>query len=414
MIKASLIFLMTYIIISGRRLHFIKIGRPGGVLLGTVLMVLFGVLTPQDVYKVINWDTVFLLLGMMIVVEHLAEAGFFTSIAEFFNRFNPSPRILLAFIVFGTGLLAGFFVNDIVCIFFTPLLIIWIKERKLPPLPFIIALATSTNIGGIITFTGTPQNMIIGSISGINFTRYFLIMFPIGLLCLSINYILLITLFKKEFNSWVKPEIKTGVTPVPRVETGLKRSVFITLLVIIGFFFYGNLPFVALAGGSFLFVISNREESKILNRVDWNLLLFFAGLFTVIGGLKVSGVIDNILYPIKDFIQPTVMGGWLLGIVSIIGSNLFANVPYVLVISESVKDVSNPEFLWLTLAFTTTIAGNLTIIGAIANIIVIDRTKNIREVSFMEFLKFGLPSTILCFIVGQSVLSIYKYSGIIH
>ena len=174
--------------------------------------------------------------------------------------------------------------------------------------------------------------MIIGSISGINFTRYFLIMFPIGLLCLSINYILLITLFKKEFNSWVKPEIKTGVTPVPRVETGLKRSVFITLLVIIGFFFYGNLPFVALAGGSFLFVISNREESKILNRVDWNLLLFFAGLFTVIGGLKVSGVIDNILYPIKDFIQPTVMGGWLLGIVSIIGSNLFANVPYVLVI----------------------------------------------------------------------------------
>ena len=97
-----------YAIRSYYGLHFIKIGRPGGVLLGTVLMVLFGVLTPQDVYKVINWDTVFLLLGMMIVVEHLAEAGFFTSIAEFFNRFNPSPRILLAFIVFGTGLLAGF------------------------------------------------------------------------------------------------------------------------------------------------------------------------------------------------------------------------------------------------------------------------------------------------------------------
>jgi len=405
MIKAILIFLMTYIIITGRRLKFINIGRPAGVMLGTVLMVMAKVMKPEQVYGVINWDTIFLLLGMMIIIEHISESGFFEIIAQKVSQKNYSSKKLLSIVVFGLGLLAAFFVNDIVCIFFTPILIIMIKKRNIPPVPFIIALATSTNIGGIMTYTGTPQNMIIGNLSGISYAKYFLLMFPLGLICLGINYVMLLIIYKKD----LKQEIKE-TKELEKAETKpmLKRSIIVMGLVITGFFIYNNIAWVAIAGAAFLLLFANRDESNVLKKIDWNLLMFFSGLFAVIGGLKISGAIDIFIERMNMLIKSDISGAWIFGTFTVIGSNLFANVPYVLVVSESIKKMANPEIMWFTLAFGSTIAGNLTLIGAVANIIVVERAKEVKDITFMDFLKFGFPATVVSFIAGMIILSLYK------
>ncbi len=413
MTSAIIIFAITYCIITGRRLRLVKIGRPAGVTLGTVLMVAAGVMTPAQVYAGVNWDTILLLLGMMIVIEHLSEFGFFALLAEAINRRQCSPRRLLAYVVFGTGILAAFLVNDIVCLLFTPLLMIMVVARRLPPLPFIIGIATSTNIGGVMAFTGTPQNMIIGNLSGISYTRYFLLMFPIGLVCLLINFLVLLWLYRADFAATAAaPEPPAAGPRAPAAGcAGLKRSVAVTCLVIAGFFIFPHISWVAMAGAAFLLLCANRDEASLLRRLDWNLLLFFAGLFAVVHGLQVAGVVDAAMRPLEAYFTSDCRGAWLFGGATVIGSNLFANVPYVLVTATSIERIANPDLLWLTLAFASTIAGNLTIIGAVANIIVIERAKSVHDVSFMDFFRFGVPSTLGCFAAGMLMLCGYRLLG---
>jgi Na+/H+ antiporter NhaD/arsenite permease-like protein len=408
MFRAVIIFAITYVIISGRRLNIIKIGRPAGVLLGTVLMVFTRVIPGGEAYKLVNWDTIILLLGMMIIIEHLAEAEFFELVARWVHSRCLSTKKLLALVVFGLGILAAFLVNDIVCIFFTPLLLIMIRERKLPPLPFLLALATSTNIGGVIAFTGNPQNMIIGSLSGIPYSKFFVFMLPIGLLGLVANYAILLLMYKKELNMTVK-NVELGEKP--KVKPLLKRSLFITMLVIIGFFLSKHIAWVAIGGATLLFLLSNRNEACVLKRIDWNLLLFFAGLFIVVGGLQISGVTALILNRTGGFLSGGFVNFASFGALTILGSNFFANVPYVLVIAESIQKLSEPTLMWFTLAFASTIAGNLTILGAVANVIVVERARGICDISFGEFFRFGLVSTLINFVIGMSILWGYHLIG---
>ncbi len=413
MIRASLIFLLTYAIITGRRTGLIRIGRPAGVVLGSVLMVMAGILTPDQAYSAVNWDTILLLLGMMILIEHLAEANFFLIISEKISARNFSTVSLLALVVFGLGTLAAFFVNDIVCIFFTPVLILMIRKRNLPPLPFLLALATSTNIGGVMATTGTPQNMIIGHLSGISYSRYFAFMAPVGLVCLGINFLTLLAIYRRDLEQPAPPE--TPDTPTTdnktRPKKGFHRSVSIMTLVIACFFFFDNIAWVSISGAAFLLLFVNQDEDSLLRKLDWNLLLFFVGLFVVVGGLRESGAIDFLILHVLGWVHDSTAGTWLFGFFSVVGSNLFANVPFVLVIAETIKTMADPGFFWLILAFSSTIAGNLTIIGAVANIIVIERARDVRHVSFLDFMKFGIPSTLLCFVAGMGILTLYRFAG---
>lgn len=408
MIPALAIFALTYVLISGRKLNLIRIGRPAGVMLGTVLMIMAKVIRPEQVPALVNWDTILLLLGMMIIIEHLAEAEFFALVSRRVEMQNFSVYGLLALVVFGLGFLAAFLVNDIVCIFFTPLLLIMIHSRKLPPLPFLLALATSTNIGGAMAFTGNPQNMIIGSLSGISYARFFWLMLPIGVIGLTINYLLLLWMFKRELRE-ARDAIVTSkdVTAKPL----LKRSLSVTLAVVVGFFLFKNIAWVALTGATLLMLFSNRDESSLLRRVDWNLLLFFAGLFVVIGGLQASGVTGLVLQRTQKLLGGGAASFWGFGLLTIVGSNLFANVPYVLVAAESISKLVNPVPMWYALAFGSTIAGNLTILGAVANVIVVERARGTCDISFRDFFRFGLPSTLAIFTVGMAILWVYTALG---
>lgn len=410
MITAILIFALTYLIICGRRLHFIKLGRPAGVLLGAVLMVAARVITPAQAYELVNWNTIVLLLGMMIIIEHLADAEFFELIAGWILGRGLSSRGLLAVVVFLIGSLAAFLVNDIVCIFFTPLLLVMMRRRSLPPLPFLLALATSANLGGLIAFTGNPQNMIIGHLSGISYARFFVLMLPVGLLTLAVNYALLVWMYRKELDKADgHPAAKEDI---PSPKPLLKRSLLVTALVIAGFFAGGNMAWVALAGATLLLLLARREEVAVLSRIDWNLLVFFAGLFVVVGALSRSGATAYIAAAADRYIHGQSIGSfWAFGAISVVCSNLFSNVPYVLVAAEWVEQLPDPTLMWYILAFASTVAGNLTILGSVANVIVVERARGACDIGFGDFLRFGVPSTVLNFVVGMAFLTLYHLFG---
>lgn len=409
MMKAGMIFFITYVMISGRGIRFLRIGRPGGVLLGTVLMVALGVVEAEEAYRLVNWDTILLLFGMMVIIEHLADAGFFELVARWISLKRLSSQGLLALVVFGFGFLAAFLVNDIICIFFTPLLLVMIRERKLAPMPYLIALATSANLGSTIAFTGNPQNMIIGNVSGIPYATFFLKMLPIGLLGLGVNYLLLRWMYRKELATPMEDTLT--IEPV-EAKPLLKRSLGVTLLVIIGFFIGGNMAWVAVGGATLLLFLARRDEGTVLQRIDWNLLLFFAGLFVVIGGLQVSGITGWILSRSAHWIQGIGAGPfWIFGGLTLIGSNLFSNVPFVLVAAEWIQKMANPVLMWYVLALASTVAGNLTIIGSVANVIVVEKSREICEIGFWDYFRFGVLTTVVTFMLGMGILWIYHLLG---
>ena len=425
MLTSIIIFAVTYVLISGRRLRLIRIGRPAGVLLGTVLMVFAGVIGPQQAYTLVNWDTIILLLGMMVITEHLAETGFFDLAVAWLERRSFGPYRLLAILVFGSGILSAFLVNDIVCVFFTPLLVLLLRRRALPPLPFLIALATSSNLGSAMALTGNPQNMIIGALSGLDYGRFFLLMLPIGLLGLGLNYGLLLVVYRKALHtaSRQQPDVSTraafGLAPTAAMGQGLglavpkyrRRTLLVSLLVVVGFFILPDLPWTALAGAVLLLFLCNRDEAAVLRRIDWNLLVFFVGLFVVTGALQVSGATALISDSATRFLGNSGRHIWLFGGISVLASNIFSNVPYVLIIADTLRQLPEPDLMWYTLAFASTVAGNLTLIGSVANIIVAEKSRDLHELGFFEFLRFSLPSTVLVTATGLLGLQLYGWLG---
>lgn len=169
---ASAIFLITYVLISGRQLKILPLNRPAAALLGAVLMIATGVMTPERAYRAINYDRLVLLLGMMLISAYLYLAHFFEWAAELVLNLSPTPTRLLLYITLTSGILSALLMNDTVCLLLTPLVVVVIRRGKLPLLPYLIALATSANIGSVVTLVGNPQNMIIGHFSRISFAEF--------------------------------------------------------------------------------------------------------------------------------------------------------------------------------------------------------------------------------------------------
>ena len=186
-----MIFGITYVLISGRQLKILPLNRPAAALLGAVLMVSTGVMTPERAYRAVNYDTIVLLLAMMLVSAYLSLARFFEWAADVVLEFSRTPGRLLLYLMLTSGTLSALLVNDTICLMLTPLVIAVIRRGKLPLLPYLIALATSANIGSVATLVGNPQNMIIGHFSHIPFSRFSLALAPTAIAGLAINFIIL-------------------------------------------------------------------------------------------------------------------------------------------------------------------------------------------------------------------------------
>src|SRR5512142_2932401 len=188
---AIAIFCLTYLLISGRRLKVLPLNRPAAALLGTVLMVACGVMTPQQAYRAVDYDTLVLLLGMMLISAYLFMAGFFDWAADWILRRARSPQALLGYLILVSGVLSALLVNDTVCLMLTPLVVAVIVRGRLPLPPYLLALAMSANIGSVATLVGNPQNMIIGHLSKISFLRFSASLLLVAVVGLAIEYAVL-------------------------------------------------------------------------------------------------------------------------------------------------------------------------------------------------------------------------------
>lgn len=402
-IGATVIFGITYVLISGRQLKILPLNRPAAALLGAVLMVATGVMTPERAYRAVNYDTLVLLLGMMLISAYLYLAHFFEWAADLVLKFSGTPQRLLLFLTLISGILSALLVNDTVCLMLTPLVVAVIRRGKLPLLPFLIALATSANVGSVATLVGNPQNMIIGHFSNIPFSEFARSLAPAALVGLAINFGIVSFGFRNVLNT---SAISREPYPIPKLDRVLFALVCTVLVAIFASFFAGlNLAWTALAGAALVMVVARRDTHEVLKLVDWHLLVFFAALFVVVEGLSDTGLPDAIYRGLQPmFGSHATEQVWNLTWFAVAGSNIFSNVPFVLVAGKWIPHFIDPPLMWKVLALTTTFAGNLTIVGSVANMIVVESAREHLEIGFWDYARFGIPITILTTVAGTVVL----------
>jgi Na+/H+ antiporter NhaD/arsenite permease-like protein len=362
-----------------------------------------GVMTPERAYRAVNYDTLVLLLGMMLISAYLYLAHFFDWAADVVLKLSRTPQRLLLYLILTSGILSALLVNDTICLMLTPLVVAVIRRGKLPLLPFLIALATSANIGSVATLVGNPQNMIIGHFSRIPFVPFSRSLAPAAIVGLAINFGIISFGFRNVLGSAV---ISREPYDVPKLDRGLFTLVCIVFAMIFACFLAGlNLAWTALGGAALVMVLARRDTRESLKLVDWHLLVFFAALFVVVEGLSDTGLPDAIyrhLQPMFGAQAPA--QAWNLTWFSVAGSNIFSNVPFVLVAGKWIPHFADPALMWKVLALATTFAGNLTIIGSVANMIVVESARQHVEIGFWDYARFGIPITILSTVAGTLVL----------
>ncbi|MEM2890071.1 MAG: anion transporter [Candidatus Hadarchaeum sp.] len=405
--KALFVFVLTYLLISTREVPGIKLDRPAGALLGAVLMVLLKVMTLEEAYRSIDFNTITLLLGMMILIAYLRMAGFFRFLSYWLLSHAKSPFHLLISLVFLSGILSALFVNDTICIMLTPLLLTITLIARLNPVPFLIALATSANIGSVMTLTGNPQNMLIGVFSGWHYGKFILYMLPVGLISLLINVLVIAFMFRKEIR-WDAFDELHLISPrvSPRL---LAKSLLVSVLVLVGFLAGFELPLVAIVGGVAIIILANKRPILAFRQVDWVLLLFFSGLFVVVEGVNKVGLVEIIHEKIHPLFGTS--STWQIisfSFFSVILSNLVSNVPFVMLAKDWIGKFINSQLMWLVLAMSSTFAGNLTIVGSVANMIVLELSKNVAPIGFWEYFRVGFPVTLLSTLAGILIFILYS------
>ncbi|MSQ06009.1 MAG: anion transporter [Dehalococcoidia bacterium] len=419
---ALAIFVATFLGVSLTRVPWVALERPVVAFLGAVAMVLSGALSPQAAAAAIHWDTISLLLGMMLVIAGLQRDGYTQALARASLGRAGSPRQLLVVVVVVTGVASAFLVNDAVVLVFTPILVAHCRSRGLNPVPFLLAEAMASNIGGVATITGNPQNMMVGLHSGISYPEFLALLLPVAVLSslvlvLSVGWLYRKDLRKPHANA-ERTEIppnpplpKGGTFPPPFTKGGLggfpRSSLLILALVLLGFLLTRwtgvGVPLVALAGAGLVLAVGGHSPRDLFAQVDWVLLLFFASLFVVIGGLVQAGGLAPVIDAVP--VRQDLGGMVLIHGVSLVLSQLISNVPYTALMLP-VLQPQDSELLWLSLASAATLAGNLTLIGAVANLIVAEQAKRDGVViTFGQFLRLGLPVTLLSLLISLLVLS---------
>jgi Na+/H+ antiporter NhaD/arsenite permease-like protein len=396
LIAALVVFLATYAVVAVGRLPGLRLDRAGAALIGASLMVGFGVLSLDEAYSAIDLNTIVLLVGMMILVANLRLAGFFALAARWVAARARHPASLLAGIIAVSGLLSAFLVNDTVCLMLTPLVAELALGLRRNPVPYLLGVAMASNIGSTATITGNPQNIMIGSFSGIPYGHFAAALAPVAAIGLVVLFILIVLIFRAEFFRAVRFEVSTA--PV-RFHRALLIKSLVAAAGMVGFFFWGIAPTkVAIIGGALLLFTRRLKPERVYREIDWALILLFAGLFVVVRGMESAALTPEVLRAAERLAldQPPV-----LALVAAALSNIVSNVPTVLVLKPFVTALGHPERAWLVLAMASTLAGNLTIVGSVANLIVVERARQHHiAIDFWTYLAVGAPVTTLTIAIG--------------
>ncbi|MBI3404301.1 MAG: anion transporter [Acidobacteria bacterium] len=393
-LAAYLIFSGSYLVFAIGKFPGLKIDRTGAAIIGAVLMFAFHIVTPADAVRSVDAATLVLLFSMMLIVSNLRLVGFFDWVTEAILK-KLHPHHLLPTVILLSGVLSAFFVNDIVCLVMVPLVLVATRAKKVAPVPFLLAVATASNIGSVATITGNPQNILIGSFSGLAYSDFLLHLGPVAALGLLANWGILHWIFHRKGIPDPPPDEVHGAAP-PSVRQ-LRKAGIVILLVVLGFL--GGIPpaMMAAVGAAMLLVTRTLEPRKIYAHVDWSLLVFFIGLFLIVGGAENAGLTQRLLHYTRDW---NLQDSSVFTIVTAVFSNLVSNVPAVMLMKSLIPGFADPHAAWLLLAMASTLAGNLTITVSIANIIVVETARPEVEIGYREYLRVGIPVTVATLLIG--------------
>ena len=397
---ALAIFAGTYLVLAIGGLPGFRIDRTGAAIIGASLMVGFNVLTFEEAIQAVDHSTLVLLFGMMIVVANLRLSGFFRVVAARAIEHAHRPKTLLAAIVAVAGVFSAFFVNDTMCLVLTPLVLEVATTLGRNPVPYLLAVAMAANVGSVATITGNPQNMMIGALSGIPYRAFAAALTPVALTGLVMTFAVIVVSFRQEFRDVARVEVAPLRVRVNRVL--LIKSLVMSAAMIVFFFLGWPVAKVAIVAGALLLITRRVKPEKVYHEIDWSLLAMFAGLFIVVAGVEKTSLEEELVALAAQFHLDRV---GVLTALSTLLSNLVSNVPAVLVFRPIVAHLEDPQRGWLVLAMSSTLAGNLTILGSVANLIVVQRARREAPISFWQYFRVGAPLTVLTLIAGALWLS---------
>lgn len=400
---ALAIFLGTYFVLAVGSFPGLRLDRTGAAIIGASLMVGFNVLTFEEAVQSVDYSTLVLLFGMMIVVANLRLSGFFRLVSAWTVRHAHRPLTLLGAVVAVAGVLSAFFVNDTMCLVLTPLVLEVTERLERNPLPYLLAVAMASNAGSVATLTGNPQNMLIGSLSGIPYRSFTAALAPVAAISLVLTFAVVALMFPDEFRERRRIEVPEVRVRVNRVL--LLKALFASAGMIVLFFWGWPVAKVAIVAGAVLLITRRVKPEKVYHEIDWSLLAMFTGLFIVVAGFEKTSVEEELIaIAARLRLDHTAV---LSGASALI-SNVVSNVPAVLLFAPLIRRLSDPRAGWLTLAMSSTLAGNLTIVGSVANLIVVQRARSHVRISFWDYCRVGIPLTLLTLAAGAAYVALTK------
>lgn len=406
------VFLITYAVIISEKVHRMVVAMAGGL-----LMILLGFLTQETAIKDdIDFNTLGLLTGMMILVTITRRTGVFEAIAVWSAVLTKGePLRLLALLSVITAIASALLDNVTTVLLIVPVTLTLTDKLQVNPVPYLISEIIASNIGGTATLIGDPPNIMIGSAAGLSFNDFIFHLAPIAFLALLVTIGLLLFIYRKDLE--VDEESRQALLKLNYKEEIkdwqlLRKSLWVLGLTILGFALHGVLHLesavIALSGAILLMILSSEEPEDILLHVEWPTIFFFTGLFVLVGGLKATGVIGHLASWSLEITHGNVMGTSLLVLwVSAIASAFIDNIPFVATMIPMLQEMGqlsalNLEPVWWSLALGACLGGNGTLIGASANVIVAGiAEKNGIGLSFRQFMKIAFPLMLVSILLSH-------------
>jgi Na+/H+ antiporter NhaD/arsenite permease-like protein len=384
------VFVAVYVGMALGRWPGLKVDRTGIAILGAIVLYAAGVIDGEGIVAAIDWPTLIMLFGLMILSAQFAACGFYDACSARIAASRSGPVAVLALTVAVAGGLSAVLANDVVVFAMTPMLIKGLRARGLDPRPYLIALAGAANAGSAATLIGNPQNILIGQVGGLDFWAFLAACGPPAAAAL-------VVVFAVVWLTWRRRLVAAAAAPggpMPAVDRfGLGKATLATA-ALLGLFALPLAPVTGVLIVAALLLVSRRLATReILGLVDWHLLLLFAGLFVVTAALTATGLPAALLAAARAAgIDPGGLG--VLVPLTLFGSNAIGNVPTVVLVLSVLPDL--PAASLQALAVLSTLAGNLCIVGSLANIIVVERAREAGvRLGFAAHARAGVPMTLV-------------------
>ena len=394
---AVTVFIVSYVGIAIGTIPGLAIDRTGIALLGAIAMIASGVLTTREAINSMDFSTILLLYSLMVISSQFRLGGFYTHIALKITRMMNNPRRFLFTLMAASTFLSAILTNDVICLAFTPVLAVSLLRVGYNPLPFLIGLAVSSNIGSAVTIIGNPQNMLIGQIGKLDFGHFFIWCLPPSILSLLGAFVIITLLYHKKFHGEPSPDVlPQNVWPEFNRHQSTKGVIAVFVLVAL---FFTSIPreISAIVIAGVLLCSRSMTTRMILDLVDWHLITLFCALFILIQGIQSADIFTSLMNIMNDF-GITVHEPYTLTGISVILSNLVSNVPATMLLTRFLEQSNHLQ--WYVLALSSTFAGNLIIIGSIANLITFEQAKQYGiKIGFVEHARVGIPITLFSLIV---------------